>query len=270
MQSLANTRVLDEFVLACVPQLPFEVALNWLERIRHWPAAASLEDAQPLSAGEVYRMESELGPVVVKRRFETGLKGLLVRPHLREPQLQRAYRLGLAAVEKGLRTPAPLFYASRHVRFGLEETVLIATLARGRNPWEFLSDVVHSCRMLEGLGRELANWHTAGFRHRDLKGPNLLYDETSDGPTFLDLAGAHEAQPCPSLRMRAHDIGRLKTGASSFGISHAQWCLLLDAYLEQSGRNGHGISRFRTFYKMIEKYVRSKLHRNIKNKRPIF
>src|SRR5690606_10774077 len=137
------------------------------------------------------------------------------------------YRLGLKALDNKLNTPAPLCYISTRRGLGYE-TILINRLAEGLNPWKVLPNRYLAARMLTALGRELANWHASGLRDRDLKGPNLLFDPRSSSQTILDLAGVHEFEPVPSLRIRANDLGRLHSGGRTAGLEPGQWQLLLD------------------------------------------
>jgi|GEM_PF-1026307 hypothetical protein len=257
------------YTLAFSPEVSPSLALEWLKLVQQWKRNSPLADSVRLSAGEVFRRESPVGPIVIKRRYEEGLKGLLVLLRLRETQLHRSYRLGLKALDNNLNTPAPLCYIVARRGLGYE-TILINRLAEGLNPWMVLPNRRLATRMLESLGRELANWHASGLRDRDLKGPNLLFNPKSCIQTILDLAGVHEFRPVPSLRIRANDLGRLHTGGRSAGLEPAQWKLLLDAYLEQSEKRGIAVDDTETFFGMIERYVSRKLRRNLRRNRPIY
>jgi tRNA A-37 threonylcarbamoyl transferase component Bud32 len=269
MQVLGNTRVLDEYHLSLGKDVPLVLVFAWLQQLRHWNQAEPLPGARPLSAGAVYLVDSSLGPVVLKRKVETGLKAVLVTSQLRESQLQRSFRLGMKAFEAGLHTPEPLLYAERRVEGGVE-TLLINRFDEGVQPWSLLGQRWLATAMLQSLGQELANWHASGLRHRDLKGPNLLYQPGSGTSILLDLAGVYEHGSQLSQRLRARDLARLRSGALSAGIQPEQWQCLLDAYLGQSARRGLALPDAPDFTGSIERYVRRKLARNQRRNRPVY
>jgi tRNA A-37 threonylcarbamoyl transferase component Bud32 len=269
MQILGNTRVLDEYRLSAGKAVPFAQVLQWLELVGRWDYRLMLPGASALSAGEVFRLDSDLGPVVIKRKLEGGVKGMLVRSGLRESQLGRSFRMGMVAMNAGLTTPEPLLYAERSAGRAVE-TIVINRFEAGVQPWTLLAQEWLAPRMLESLGRELANWHAAGLRHRDLKGPNLLYQGAFGRSILLDLAGVHEAGAELSLRIRARDLARLRSGALSAGIKPAQWQRLFDAYLRQSCLRGSTIVDDSEFLGSIERYVQRKLQRNQRLNKPVY
>jgi tRNA A-37 threonylcarbamoyl transferase component Bud32 len=272
MQALTGKpQILDKYSLSFGPAVPCQQALTWLDQLRQWPLHRVLPGAEPLSAGDVFRLDSALGPVVVKRRFECGVKGALARSHLREPQLLRSFRLGQRALAAGLHTPEPLLYAERKLGLGLE-TFIINRFDAGVQPWTLLTQEWLAPRMLDSLGRELANWHAAGLRHRDLKGPNLLYQATTGTSILLDLAGVHECGVGTGLsqRIRAQDLARLRSGALSAGIAAEQWQRLLAGYLRQSSLRGSAIVDRRDFLGSIDRFVQRKLQRSRRNNKPVY
>lgn len=269
MQILGTTRVLDEYRFSAGKDVTVEFVLLLMQRLRRWSPGQPLPEAQPLSAGEVYKFDTALGPVVLKRKVESGLKGALARSQLREPQLHRSFRMGGLAVAAGLHTPEPLLYAERNLGAGIEALV-VNRFDPGVQPWSFLPQPWLATPMLQSLGTELANWHAAGLRHRDLKGPNLLYQPATGTSILLDLAGAYEHPEGLSLRLRAQDLARLRSGALTAGIRPEQWQRLLDAYLHQATRRGVPIADSRDFPGCIEHYVRRKLARNQRLARPAY
>lgn len=264
-----NTRILDKYRLSLGRAVPVQQALAWLEQLRQWPLHRAMPGAEPLSAGEVFRLDSALGPVVVKRKVETGIKGALARWQLREPQLQRSFRLGMRALEAGLHTPEPLLYVERSCGLGLE-TFIISRFDMGVHPWTLLAQEWLAPRMLDSLGRELGNWHAVGLRHRDLKGPNLLYQATTGSSILLDLAGVRESGVGLSQRIRAQDLARLRSGALSAGISLEQWQRLLSAYLRQSSLRGSAIIDNTGFFGSIDRFVQRKLQRSLRDNKPVY
>lgn len=271
MQTITgNPRILDKYRLFFPGKtVPMQQALAWLDQLWLWPLDRALPGAEALSAGQVFRLDSPFGPVVVKRRFETGMKGALARTPLREPQLQRSFRLGQLALASGLHTPEPLLYAERKQGLGLE-TLVISRFEAGVQPWTLLAQEWQASRMLDSLGRELANWHAAGLRHRDLKGPNLLYQATTGTSILLDLAGVHEVGLGLTQRIRARDLARLRSGALSAGINVEQWQRLLAAYLRQSSLRGSAIVDRSDFLGSIERFVQRKLQHSQRHNKSVY
>lgn len=269
MQILGNIRVLDEYSLSAGSAVPFAQVLQWLEQARRWDQREILPGATALSAGEVIRIDSYLGPVVVKRKLESGVKGMLVRSGLRESQLGRSFRMGTLAMEAGLNTPEPLMYAERRIGLAVE-TIVITRFEAGIQPWTMLAQEWLAPRMLESLGQELANWHAAGLRHRDLKGPNLLYQVAVGRSVLLDLAGVQQVGVDLSLRIRARDLARLRSSALGAGVKPAQWQRLFDAYLRQSCLHGSAIGDDSEFLGNIDHYVQRKLQRNQRLNKPVY
>src|SRR5690606_12722459 len=108
------------YTLAFSPEVSPSLALEWLHLLQQCQRDASLPPAERLPAGEVFRLESALGPLVIKRRYAEGLRGLRVLLRLRETQRHRSYRLGLKALHNKLNTPAPLCYISTRRGMGYE------------------------------------------------------------------------------------------------------------------------------------------------------
>lgn len=247
-----------------------EQALLWLDCTARLAAGAQPADcgASALSGGEVWRLETADGPVVVKRKFESGIKGWLVRAGLRQSQLHRSFRLGLKALALGLSTPEPLLYAERRLGEGVE-TIVVNRFEQGLRPWTLLQAPVAS-RMLESLARQLAQWHAAGLRHRDLKGPNLLYQPATDTSVLLDLAGVQQTHSHLDRDRRAFDLGRLRSGAIGAGMTPSQWQCFFNAYVQQSAVLGCSVDDNGDLPAAIERFVRRKLQRYAKLDKPVF
>lgn len=269
MQLLNCTSVLDEYTLAHGPEVPLESALILLQDLKRWGGNGPLAHTRALSGGDVYLLDSVLGPVVVKRKREQQLKGLLARAGMREAQLRRSYRLGIDADAAGLYTPEALLYAECRNGLGLD-TYVVNRFVDGVNPWSLLQDAAVADTMLGAIGQQLARWHAAGLRHRDLKGPNILYQMTARRVLFLDLAGVHEYHELPPLRVRAQDLGRLQSGAMSGGLTHEQWQLLLCSYLRELRARGHHVLDLQGFCDEIQRFVHNKLRRYRRLNRPVY
>ncbi|MEL6906948.1 MAG: lipopolysaccharide kinase InaA family protein [Planctomycetota bacterium] len=80
----------------------------------------------------------------------------------------------------------------------------------------------------------IARLHEAGFRHRDLKGSNVLLDEIGGERAvwFLDLDGARRASGPPRLGRRAREIGRLFVSLTVLG---ADADAFVRAYADRAG-----------------------------------
>jgi tRNA A-37 threonylcarbamoyl transferase component Bud32 len=268
MQNPGPAPILDEYRFRPGEGVAAEQASSWLERLRCWPPSAPLPGREALSAGDVFRLDLGDGAVVLKRKRESGVKGLLALAGLREPQLLRSFRLGQQVLAAGLHTPQPLLYAQRRLGAGIE-TLLITRFVPGVAPWTLLEQDWLAPPMLDSLGSELASWHAAGFRHRDLKGPNLLYQSATGGSVLLDHAGVSFHGSRLSLQHRAQDLARLRSSALAAGIVSGQWQRLLASYLRRSRLLGSAILDDRDFLGSIEHFVQLKLARCRKLNKPL-
>lgn len=239
---------------------------EWHNLLRHWPPGKSLPGAERLQTA-VFRLDSALGPLLIKRHFELGLKGLLCLLRLRTPALLRAFRMGLQAQNSGLHTATPYCSLIRRCSFGYE-TILITRFLPGTNPWHLLhlpDTQLHT--MLSRLGTEIADWHASGLRNRDLKGPNLLYDPDTQAFNIIDLNGVFSHPPQPSFSLRTKDLSRCKASALRSGLTEAQWRIVQDAYLSQCRQRQIEIRDTDVFEARINEGVRQKVERYLKLKR---
>ena len=246
-----------------------DLARGWLDAADRWCTSGRLDEAMPLSGDELIRVESPLGSLVFKREVEQGLKGAVGALGGREPRLERSFRVGLFALEQGLRTPEPLAVIRR--KNGLSvESVLVTRFVRGEDPWPRLARVrVERDTLLQDLGGELARWHAAGLRHRDLKAPNLIYSrDEPHGIWILDLVGARIVGS-PSQAMRARDLGRLRASARAAGVREDDWSKLVEIYLEGCEACGAPVQAPGRFQTAIESWASKKLVRNRRRGRPL-
>lgn len=240
---------------------------EWHDLLVHWFPGKSLPGAERLSQAAVFRLDSALGPLFIKRHFELGFKGLLCFLRLRTPALLRAFRMGLQAQNADLHTAAPYCSLIRRCSFGYE-TILITRFLPGTNPWKFLDlPAAELQTMLIRLGTEIANWHASGLRNRDLKGPNLLYDRATQAFNIIDLNGVFSHPPQPSFNLRAKDLSRCKASALRSGLTEAQWQVVQDAYLSQCRQRQIEIRDADDFEARINEGVRQKVERYLKLKR---
>ncbi len=244
------------------PSVTPELARHFLEELWHWREGNEL--------GAIRVEASPVGQVVLKHEFEHGWKGVVGVLGGREPRLVRAFRIGLLACSKGLRTPEPLLVIRCEKGLRLE-CLLVMRHVEGDDPWLRVAAVRSERRtLLADLAREIARWHAAGLRHRDLKAPNLLYDSRreSRGPWILDLVGAHEVGH-PSLAMRARDLGRLRASARAAEVREDDWALFRDAYVRACAELGTPVANAGRFEQAIERWASKKLARNRRRRRPL-
>ncbi len=173
-------------------------------RVEHLPEVQD-ELALAWRAAPSGVLGSTLGDVRVKEDSSSRLRWLGHRLLGRDLRCQRALRLGalLAAVDVPCAPPlAALVHAptrrarlvSRHLPGRDLAQALEAGEDPARVPWSELADIV-------------ARLHRAGFRQRDLKAPNVLWNEA--GVALLDLDGVECVARPASRGVRIGDLGRL-------------------------------------------------------------
>lgn len=266
MPSSISTTI-GKYRVESVPDVAEQQLQQWHELLSNWRPGKALPNAQRLNnGGAVFRIDSPLGPLVVKRSFDIGIKGLLSICRIRTPVLLRAFRLGTRALAAGLHTARPYCCFIRRCSFGFE-TVLITEFLDGTSPWR-LTEMEESglTLMLSRLGREIADWHANGLRNRDLKGPNLIYNPDTQILNFIDLDGTHERLPVPSLHLRARDLSRCKAGALRAGLTEKQWQVTQNAYLSRCREQQITINDTASFDASINDGVRKKVERYLKKR----
>lgn len=216
--------------LRAADELPREVAEAWLR--------------SPPAAGEVgvRRVESEVGPVAVKRDTSRALRRLAHAFGGRSLRAARAFELGLELRARGLPCPAPLAVLERREGLLDRPATLVLRWLEGAD--------LHAC-FREGrpgsredlwiaIARVVALLHRQGFRHRDLKAPNILVAGGGGGDvpgvSLLDLDGVSRTRTPAPLGLRRADLGRLAASARSeaaleAGVGEADVRQLNEAYL---------------------------------------
>lgn len=205
-----------------------DVARSWLGACPEWFGAGR----RPVPAAPENRDLALVGGAVAKRyapsRFARGRRAT------------RAFELGLRLAAAGVQTPLPLAALvpkrAADPAFLVQEYVEAPTL----HSWPGDPRVVTSA-----LARAVARLHRRGFRHRDLKAPNLLVvDAREPDILFLDLDGARarraeEHMPAVfPFRARARDLARLRVSlttpeASEAGYGNARFADLLALYASE-------------------------------------
>ncbi len=220
------------------PEVPRALATEWLRGRTHWFGAARQAVLGAEGQARLVRLDSPLGPLVAKREQRSPWEAGLASVGALRSRSARAFALGRAFREAGLATPEPVAWIE--ARFPRSEAILVLRHETGADPWRFLAGRA-SGAVLEALARAIADLHSRGFRHRDLKAPNLLLAEEEGAirVTFLDLDGAARV-PHPSPATRARDLARLaasfrSAAARQAGLRADAWPALIEAYLAAAG-----------------------------------
>ncbi|MFT5289029.1 MAG: hypothetical protein ACI8QS_001209 [Planctomycetota bacterium] len=193
--------------LVCLPGLPPELQERWL-------GGSAFEGSEPVSlAGEredLALLQSDLGQLVAKRMTHRGLRR--IRARFRPGRAQRAFELGRLMRARGVSTPEPIAW----LRESADSDILFVRFVDGRH---LLDSAVPE--LWEALARAVARLHCAGFRHRDLKAPNIVVTGSKESPIpwLLDLDGARRAPAPPSRRIVVRDAGRIAASLLSESAS---------------------------------------------------
>lgn len=195
------------------PRVGPELSAAWLA------APAKLVPADGAAETAAWRGRSSDPRWFVKRRV--GRKG--------RRALMRSFAMGLELEDAGLSIPVHLAVLRAKSPSGADTTLLITELLEGEDLDVAFRATTAEERdaLLANSARCVAELHTAGFRQRDLKAPNLRV--TRDGLVALvDLEGvARGAGP----RRREKDLGRL--AASFLALSEEEaWTRWVAVYVE--------------------------------------
>lgn len=247
-----------------VPGVPPEIAAQWVEEYEPWFGSNRRLLAGAEENPALARVESPLGPLVAKR-------APLPRLRSRRSRSERGFTLGRTWCAAGLCTPEPLAWIEDR---RLARSVLITRWVNGRDPWSFLADENDSrppwTALVSALAGSIAGLHARGFRHRDLKAPNLLVrrGETGIEVWFVDLDGAGRLL---SRIARARDLARLcvsfrSTHARNAGVRADAWPALVAGYAERAGLSSADSARILGW---TELWAERHIERNLRLGRPI-
>ena len=223
--------------LVAAPDLPRAQAERWLEGWREAFGASRRPVAAMPRKEDLALATSEVGEVIMKRRSSTGLRALARRFGWRRPRAQRGFETGRALLAAGVPTPSPLAWIfERASAFGVR-TCLVTRFVSGVGPWEFAED---PAAILSPLAETVASLHRAGWRHGDLKAPNLLVEKReSHVPRvwLLDLDGARRGASPLARADVLRDLGRLGASflsgpALEAGVTREHWGEFVSCYLE--------------------------------------
>lgn len=252
---------------AFAPCVPSALAAVWLDEAPRWFGPERRAPPGAASHPHLARLETPLGPLIAKREPLGPWSGGLARLGARTPRAARAFALGRALTAAGLGTPEPLaWFESRAGRAHL----LLQREVEGQDPWRFLT--AHpGTPLLEALAGAIAELHARGFRHRDLKAPNLLLAGAERTPRvlFLDLDGVARARRS-DFATRARDLARLavsfrSSAARSAGLRADAWPALVAFYARATGG---GIDA-RALISWTERWAHAHVEANLRRGRPI-
>jgi tRNA A-37 threonylcarbamoyl transferase component Bud32 len=227
--------------IVCADEVPREFAAHLLEG---WEDSFGPE-RRPIAAmprkEDLAVASTEVGEVILKRRRSGGWRGLTRRLRLRRTRAERAFLLGRAMIADGVPTPAPLVWIAQSSGITDLRTCLVTRFISGFSPWEQIASGDDAATVVRALADAVASLHRTGWRHRDLKAPNLLVQhEESTGARawILDLDGAAPGPAPPPPAVLLGDLGRLgasflSEAATEAGVTDEHWRSFLEFYIER-------------------------------------
>jgi tRNA A-37 threonylcarbamoyl transferase component Bud32 len=259
------------------PGVELERARDWQRDFATWFDDKTLQ-LPGTPPGRLALIDSPLGPLVAKRERAKSLKRWLSWAHLRQPHGLRAFEVGRAMHERGLPCAEPLAYVQTRGPAPHVDGALICSHVAAPQALEFLESESAPQASLEpllaALAGGIAELHAAGFRHRDLKAPNLLVEQTTAAAAlkviFLDLEAARGPERI-TIQMAQRDLARLVSSlmtprAAALGIRQAHWQALLRLYLNNSSLHTKQLNSFIT---ECEQWAKRHIQRNQRRSRPI-
>ncbi len=267
--------------ITCAPEVPRELAERWFEA---WKEAFG-DDRRPVpgmpTKEDLALLETELGDLVLKRERMRGSRAFLRRTGLRRTRAERAFRLGCTMVAGDVPTPEPLAWLVAPGTRGVLETCLVTRFVRGAGPWETFAaagapdDVAAADVVLRALADSLAALHLAGFRHRDLKAPNLLVEDGTEPRVWiLDLDGASRCPPPPPPTVTLRDLSRLCASFGSppaidAGVAPEHWRRFMEHYLERTTGAPPDEPEVSHLVEETSRRARRKIRGNVRAGRPL-
>lgn len=252
------------------------LAREWLEEHTRWFGRGRDPVPGAENATALALVESDLGPVVAKRERPPGWKRPLVLLRTRAFRASRAFHLGRALRSAGVATPEPLAVIAHEGR----EAVLVTRYVEARDPWTFLlagsGDPADVQALERALARTAGHLHSRGFRHRDLKAPNILVRRDAKGGIEVQLVDLDGASRVPSVTraMRARDLSRLCTSFESAaarlaGVHADSWPRLVRHYLEEARGRAPAADDVDELVRRTRRWAEKHIERNLIRGRPI-
>ncbi len=241
-----------------------DVARAWLERCGAWFG----QDRRPLPAAPA---NADLALLRVEPTGDAVVKRYAPRRLARGRRAQRAFELGLRIAAAGVETAMPLAALVPQRRADPAFLVQEYVNAPALHGWPGNPPAVTAA-----LARAVARLHRRGFRHRDLKAPNLLILDADSDPTvvFLDLDGARarraeEDRPAMfRFRARARDLARLRvslTTAAAREAGYGDFRELLAIYARELG----GEDELEKLDNATKRWATAHAERNRRRGRPV-
>jgi len=258
------------------PEVDEAQAREWLADHPRWFAADGA--AVPGAEGDpdLVLIDCARGQAVAKREVPHGWKASLARTGARGFRSERAFRLARQLAVAGIPTPEALACITLPGR----EACLITRFVEAQTPWTYLlgrgsSDAVRELE--QALARAISRLHARGFRHRDLKAPNLLLRVAADraGPEvlFLDLESAARVAAVTAAT-RVRDLARLcmsfeSAAARLAGVHADSWPRFVRDYLEAAAGFSAEANEYDDFLRRTRRWSARSIERNLVRGRPI-
>jgi hypothetical protein len=230
-----------------------------------------------------YRIPGPGLQVLAKREARPLSRVLLYCLAGRPSRTKKAFAIGLALRENGVKAARPLAFIERTSGGLVRESCLILEVADGLPLRELLLARLKSFsdqaegehfkeRLWIAIATEVARLHAASVRQRDLKAPNLLVNEASEGRlsvTLLDLEGMTKLAGPPSRRARIRDLARLLASlreeeVKAAGVSPEDWTFLVARYLDAWKGRAPGREELSAF---VESTLRRAARKEARNRR---
>jgi len=170
--------------------------------------------------------EGKTVDIAVKEFFPQGLNRL--KTIFLSSKAQKAWRGGVALMEKNIPTPVPVAYLEKRRSFFIEESCYLTVLVEGieeiRQLFRQLSPE-KLCALLRALAHHLGRCHEEGILHRDLSDGNILVKKDAWNEHVFFLIDTNRIR----LKKRLHILQRIKN-LTRLGVPPAFQKYFLEEY----------------------------------------
>ncbi len=251
---------------------------TWLREASEWFGDPGRRLASAPRNDQLAQIDSPLGRLVAKRERPRGRLGL------RRSRTRHAFGLACALRAAGVDTAEPIAHLSlaRTAHRDGHLSIALTRFVEGKTAWEWLrsSGKTELGTCIEALAQCIARLHARGFRHRDLKVPNLLFVDEPEGLRVLviDLEAARQLGPGRLLTeaARTRDLARLlvsfeSAAARRAGLPADAWARFLDRYIHHSAQHEPGSIRLdeARLWTRTRAWALRHIERNVERSRPI-
>lgn len=223
---------------------------------------------------ELALVATPLGLLVAKRGGRAWWKRALERGGLRATRAERAFENAPRLAAAGVTTAEALAWLQDG-----GDALLLTRYLEGVPLWEAARAGGGSAlgELVPRLALSVARLHDAGFRHRDLKAPNLLVvGGSEDEPRLavLDLDGLRRLGRAPTAEECQRDLGRLcasfaSDAARAAGVTDADWADLLRRYVDARAECFSRPDEAAAWARQIAARAERKRERNRRRGRPL-